>query len=157
MADREEDRRQEERAHGNHAKGSVVQNMAAMCTGMTHCTATVMRSGIHIMATIMTVSTVETTDQQQAAGTSQWQGHRRRPWGQQRPSTSGDPVLGCLQSLSDRLTDLEESRSVLAAPVQLAHGSTSDSDCVDDQQQTDKLGQFLDGEFSPTPDQQVGD
>lgn len=66
-------------------------------------------------------------------------------------------MLGCLQSLSDRLTDLEESRSVLAAPVQLAHGSTSDSDCVDDQQQTDELGQFLDGEFSPTPDQQVGD
>ena len=75
---RTEDKRKELTA--TMPKALLVQNMATMCTGMTHCTATVMRSGIHVMTTIMTVSTVETTDQQQAAGTSQWQGHRRRPW-----------------------------------------------------------------------------
>ena len=101
---------------------ALVQNMATMCTGMTHCTATVMRSGIHVMAT-MTVSTVETDHWQALPQT----GIPAAAMAVNSASTGGDPVLECLQSLSDRLTDLEESRSVLAAPVQLAHGSTSDS------------------------------
>ena len=151
MADLEEDGRQEERAHGNHAKGS----------GAKHGNHVHRHDPLHGNCDEVRDSRYGNHDREYSGdqpGTSQT-GTPAAAMAGSSASTSGDPVLervlGCLQSLSDCLTALEESSSVLAAPVQLANCSTSDSDCVDDQQ-TDELGQFLDGEFSPMPDQ-VGD